>query len=90
MSGRPNSESVSMTLELLERISIVDPLIHEKTIELENLNEEICKLREEQVCLSTKLGALLTEVDLAQTGNYGWSGRMFWFLGEFRRQLLSK
>jgi hypothetical protein len=85
MSGKPYPEGVTEVLAALERSSA----LQDRIAELSPLVAELSAAKAENEALASKVADLLGKMDLESQGNYGFGGRMGWFVAEMRRQLLS-
>lgn len=85
MSGKPYPEGVSKIVKALSRC---DELLVEIR-ELEQAEAHLQAAREEYETLSREIRLLLDSMDLQEQGNYGFGGRMGWFLAEMRRQIVA-
>lgn len=86
MSGKPYPEGVELFRAALERMSVA-------CSEIERLNKSIADqkfLLEEQSrtynAAHTELFELMKEMDVHSSHNYGYEGRMSWFLQELYKQ----
>lgn len=86
MSGRPYPEGVQRVLVLLEtEAQLVD--------EANRLRETIASAEKRLKSVDSEYGKanvertkLMAQMDLAHSGNFGYEGRMSWFLRELVRQ----
>jgi DNA repair ATPase RecN len=85
MSGKPYPEGVTQVIRHLERIE----QLNDRISELAPLVVELKNARAEIEAVSEELGSMLSKMDVESQGNYGFEGRMGWFLSEMRRQILS-
>lgn len=83
MSGKPYLEGVTKIIESLRRC---DELAAE-IVEMESTTARLASARAAYNRLSEEIRILLDSMDLQAQGNYGFGGRMGWFLAEMRRQL---
>lgn len=86
MSGKPNAEQIALLRSAAARVRELDgeaqrlhKLINDSRELLEANNHERGK------CASNVLD-LLKRMDVASDGNYGWEGRVVWFLAELSTQ----
>jgi hypothetical protein len=86
MSGKPYPEGVSKIIEALEKLEGLQLRITELTPLVAELEEATARRQ----ALSIELAALLASMDLESQGNFGFGGRMGWFVAEMRKQLLAK
>lgn len=96
MSGKPSPAGAAKLLELLERadglLVEVERSRKEEKAQREALQitVEIRTRAEEALATTTKaIGALLTEMDCASVGNWGFEGRMGWLMLELRRRIVA-
>ena len=85
MSSKPYPEGVSKVLAALVRADKVEARIRE----LKPLVLELQMAQAELGELSDTVDKLLNEMDLEAQGNFGFGGRMGWFVVEMRRQILA-
>jgi len=85
MSGKPYPAGVVAVLGALEQAEQLRNRIVELTPLVQELRESQAKLDE----LSVKVADLLNNMDLESQGNFGFGGRMGWFVAEMRRQILA-
>lgn len=90
MSGKPSSGGVSEVIRLLGQLQEADETLAKQIPAREALAATITVAEAKRREDNRTLEALLREMDVDSSGNYGWAGRMGWFLGEFRRQLSEK
>ena len=88
MSGKPYPEGVSKILDLLEQHAVVEVRINDTGPVVAKLSKELRADTELREKLSVDIGDLLNKMDLASQGNFGFGGRMGWFLMQMRKQLL--
>jgi len=84
MSGKPYPEGV-------ERVAVLLRKEHQLRVELGALKphvERYHKAQEEYGKISTEVAKLLESMDLEGQGNYGFGGRMGWFLRTMRELIL--
>ena len=90
MSGKPNSDKVlvfrltlARTANASERIGILTEEIRTCQIELENQRKEYTDARD-------LMFKLIEEMDVKDSGNFGWEDREAWFLVELHRQFVAE
>lgn len=83
MNDRPYPEGVTKIIELLDQIETVDT----ELVEIDRLIGKAEKLQDDRRVLWTAYEKLMGEMDLQSTGNYGFIGRVTWFLSEMKRQV---
>jgi hypothetical protein len=86
MSGKPYPEGVSKIIEALEELEKVNKHITYLT----PLVDELKGAKARRNDLSVEVANLLSSMDLESQGNFGFGGRMGWFVEEMRLQLLAK
>ena len=82
MSSKPNPKGIE---DLRGKIRDLQ-FLSKRIAELEKLVVELPKLKEEADRLSREAIKALEDMDVGIRGNFGWEGRMLWFLSEFDRQ----
>ena len=85
MSGKPYPEGVTKILAALE----LQVELEAKIAELEPAVAALANARSEYAKLDKIVCELLQAMDIKDQDNYGFGGRMGWFLGEMRRQMIA-
>ena len=86
MSSKPYPGGVAEVVKLLSEVDALDA-------EAKRLRPAAQRLKEVEAqseTLRRRLPELLRSMDVESPGNFGWEGRMGWFLAEMRRQLLDR
>jgi uncharacterized protein YoxC len=89
MSGKPYPEGVAKVVELLDQQASVVLRIAELAPTVKQLTDELNAAVATRNSLSVAISDLLASMDLSSQGNYGFGGRMGWFLAEFRKRILA-
>lgn len=82
MSGIPSKEGVTELLKILRSIEQMEA-------EMEELRPKAVRLRTletEKANAASTVAKMLSAMDVAATGNYGFESRMAWFVAEVARQ----
>lgn len=85
MSTNPHPEGVADVVAMLRDIELLEVEVAELRPKAKRLVEAEKQIAEER----TKLAERLRAMDLESPGNYGWEGRMGWFVAEMRRQIIA-
>jgi len=85
LSGKPYPEGVTEIVAALARCEE----LRETIDKLEPMVEKLKDARAEYQELSEKISKKLDAMDLQAQGNFGFGGRMGWFLAEMRRQIVA-
>lgn len=85
LSGKPYPEGVARAVELLDKIATLNAEI----AGLQAAVERLKAAKDEHALWAGELRKLLEDMDLTSEGNYGYIGRLSWFLAEMRRQTRS-
>lgn len=91
MSGRPYPEGVKKVLDLLtteEKLLAEVAGLREQLVSLKDVETRLEAASEKLGRTTQEIGRLLEEMDVSAPGNFGYGGRMGWFLLEMRRLIL--
>lgn len=83
MSGKPSPSGAKQVIRLVREI---DRLLVEE-LELVKTKKRLSSIIKEKSSLRQELDDLLKSMDTANTGNYGWEGRIGWLFAEVVRQV---
>jgi len=86
MSGKPYPEGVAEFKEAWTAMSNAALRANVLAIEVAARNKEIAELNEVYASNKKKLFTLMKDMDIASDGNFGYEGRMTWFLVELHKQ----
>jgi hypothetical protein len=89
MSGKPYPEGVSRVLDALAELDTIDSRMAELAPLVQKLTKELTDAKDRWSELTVEVAALLDKMDLSAQGNFGFGGRMGWFVKEMRRQILN-
>ncbi len=87
MSGKPYPEGVTKVMADLSRIDTLNVMIEDLQPKAVKYCEDLKKAREELAKITQEVETSLDKMDLRSQGNWGFGGRMGWFLAEMRRQI---
>jgi len=91
--GLPNHEGVATVLALLDKEAQLLAEIERLREAVEPLRQMEARLKaagEELLQQTREIGRLLDTMDVSSFGNFGFDGRMGWFLREMRRVIVAK
>lgn len=86
MSGKPSPEGVQLFRVLLKTMSIASKLQDNLMKEISNRKEELETASISYQGARVKLFELMEKMDISENGNFGYEGRMSWFLVELNQQ----
>ena len=81
MSSKPSKEGVAEMCDTLARMSKLADEISQIESQLPRLKQA----KEEYAALYQLVPEQLDKMDVARNGNFGWEGRVVWFLTELRK-----
>jgi hypothetical protein len=85
MSGYPTQGIVDELQKKIERIGILNDEISVVTIDLENKQTHLNKLKIEHNRISREIVPCMDKMDVASNGNFGWESRIIAFLIAFNQ-----
>ena len=85
MSGKPNNAQISELRDHAATVADLDRDIARLTQLIDEHSAALDQAREVRARNATEIRRLVAEMDLEQSGNHGWEGRMVYFLAELTR-----
>jgi hypothetical protein len=89
MSSRPSPQGAAKVLELLRSLETTGAALAQAEHDHARLSKLLPCLREEHARIHRGITEALDGMDVARNGNFGWEGRVVWFLAELAKQARS-
>jgi hypothetical protein len=86
MSGKPSNEKTAELYLALKNARELEVKLNKEMAEIERLQASIELCRRESATQKRIVLDLMSKMDVAANGNYGWENRVLWFLAELTRQ----